>query len=191
MLAYLSCCYTLNHYLVLQQALGIDPNLGGITNAKCQLGEIGRCCTEEQAQKQAGRTPPKVPEHTATERWTGFSSNSLASMHPMLSALSVLWQDAPASTFCIGQYVYQTGSSCLSLKMAQEEGLLRLSLKHSGLRFESHGAFEHSLTAMVIQWGKRFSYKVTLNLQRIVLRQLLPKNKKAPQSQFIFTSRCQ
>lgn len=46
-LPYLSCSYTLNHYLVLQQAMGIDPNLGGITSAKYQLWEAGRCCTEE------------------------------------------------------------------------------------------------------------------------------------------------
>lgn len=80
-LAYLSCSYTLNHYLVWHQASGIDPNLGGVTSAKHQLWKAGRCCTEEQAPQQEGRTPLKVPEHTATERQTGFSSNSLTSMH--------------------------------------------------------------------------------------------------------------
>lgn len=80
-LASLSHSYRLNHYLVLQQALGIDPNLGGVTSAKHQQWEAGRCCTEEQAPKQEGRTPLKVPEHTATERQMGFSNNSFTSMY--------------------------------------------------------------------------------------------------------------
>lgn len=37
MLDNLSCSYKLNHYLGLQQALGIDSNWGGVTSAKHQL----------------------------------------------------------------------------------------------------------------------------------------------------------
>lgn len=59
---YLSCSYRLNHYLVLQQTLGIDPSLAGITSVK-HLYRKGRrgCCTEECAPKQEERTTLKVP----------------------------------------------------------------------------------------------------------------------------------
>jgi len=38
-LAYLSCNYRLNHHLVLQRALGIDPNLGRVN--KCKAPTVG------------------------------------------------------------------------------------------------------------------------------------------------------
>lgn len=80
-LAYLSCSYRLNHYLELQQALGIDPSLAGITRVKHQPWEGKDAAQKNMHQSKKKRTPLKVPEHTTTERQKGFSSNSLTSMH--------------------------------------------------------------------------------------------------------------
>lgn len=55
-LAYLSCSYRLNHYLVLQQALGIDPSLAGITNVKHEPQE-----GEDAAQKNMRQSKKKEP----------------------------------------------------------------------------------------------------------------------------------
>lgn len=55
-LTYLSCSYRLNHYLVLQQALGIDPSLAGITNVKHQPWE-----GEDAAQKNVHQSNNKEP----------------------------------------------------------------------------------------------------------------------------------
>lgn len=101
----------------------------------------------------------------------------------LCSALLALRQDAPASSFCIGQYVHQIGSSWLSHQMAQKEGLLPLSLRDSRLRFHSHGAFP-DWQWWIIQWGEKSSYKVTWNLQRKQTdwENFYKKNKNNPKS---------
>lgn len=55
-LTYLSCSYRLNHYLVLQQALGIDPSWAGITSVKHQPWE-----GEDAAQKNVHQSNKKEP----------------------------------------------------------------------------------------------------------------------------------
>lgn len=79
-LAYLSCSYSLNHYLVLQQVLGIYPSLAGITRVKHQPWEGKDAAQKSMHQSKKKRTPLKVPEHATTKRQKGFSSNSLTSM---------------------------------------------------------------------------------------------------------------